>query len=137
MISYKERPLNRKKIEKFLSANPHISLSDIARNFYIDGSGRQHYLWFTSGMRTQARRMVSEVRKNSRVHLDGKCIGFDTGKRNYVYRFLLSRCDTERKILHWIHHLARKKWVTSEMLDDFITLACRYHNINLPVGVEK
>lgn len=131
MTTYRERPRNRKNIEKYLASNPRISLSDIARGYYIDGFGHRQHFWFTSGIRTQARKMLSEAKNNSRVRIEGKYIGLDTGNKNYIYRFGLNECDTERKILHWVHHLIVKSWVTKDMLDDFIVLACRYHNINI------
>lgn len=131
MRTYRERPRNRKNIEKYLASNPHISLKDIARGFYIDGSGHRKYLGFTDGMRTQSRKMLSEVKKNSRVRIEGKYIGLDTGNKNYIYRFGLNECDTERKILHWVHHLSRKSWVTKKILDDFVVSVCQHHNINI------
>ena len=59
-IQYRERPHVRKWIVKYLQDNPHISLEDMAKRYYVDSQGLRHNLYFTDGMRTQARKMLQE-----------------------------------------------------------------------------
>jgi len=49
----------------------------------------------------------------------------------FPYDIELSRCDTHKKILHWVWHLAPKNWVNQLLLWRFIELACKYHNLEL------
>ena len=60
MIQYRERPNVRKWIIKFIAANPHISLEDLARRYWMDQSGCRHNLFCTDGRRSQARKMLQE-----------------------------------------------------------------------------
>ncbi len=76
MTTYRERPLNRKKIERYLVANPHLSLDDLARRYYIDRLGHKHNLYFTDGMRTQARKMLAE-RKEQKPKKPGMDLNFE------------------------------------------------------------
>jgi hypothetical protein len=45
-----------------------------------------------------------------------------------------SQIDTPEKIIRWVVHLSEKNWMTSELIREFILVACRCANIN-PFGV--
>ncbi len=49
----------------------------------------------------------------------------------YEYNIALSRCNTESKILSWVHHLTEKTWMTNEVMERFIEMACEAHNLTL------
>lgn len=117
----KERPICRKRIKKYLNENPDTSLEDMIQGHSIDKSGLQSRLYLTDGMRTQAKRMLQE-RNHPGIIVKGKSFFLDTGDYNFVYQISFSDCDTLPKILHLIHHLSRKKWVTSQMIHSLIKI---------------
>jgi len=63
-IQYRERPYVRRRIIRYLAANPHITLEDMSRRYHVDGSGCGHNLYFTDGMRIQACKMLQEQQEN-------------------------------------------------------------------------
>ena len=60
MKNYKERPFVRRRLIKFLADNPHISLEDISRGYWVEKTGRKHNFYHTGGERTQSRKMLAE-----------------------------------------------------------------------------
>lgn len=53
-------------------------------------------------------------------------------KVNYKYPICLSRCDTPGKIVDWVSHLTQITWVTTGIINRFVTLACRENKIEIP-----
>ena len=47
------------------------------------------------------------------------------------YNIALNRCDTPAKLLGWIRHLSEKTWLTMDMLDRFIAVACFENKIEV------
>lgn len=117
----KERPGCRRKIKKYLRENSDTSLEDMIQGHYTDKSGHQSWLYFSDGMRTQAKRMLQE-REHPGIFIKGKSFFLDTGDYNFKYQILFSDCDTVTKILHLIDHLRRKKWVTPQMIRSLIKI---------------
>ena len=48
------------------------------------------------------------------------------------YPIEVSRCDSSKKILAWVHHLTEKTSMTNEILRLFVTTSCKANNIELP-----
>ena len=122
----KERPICRKRIEKYLNENPNKSLDDIVK----------HSLYFTDGMRTQARRMIQE-KAHPGIFIKGKSFFLDTGSYNYKYQILFSDANTLPKIIRWIRHLSKKNWVTPLMIRSFIEVTATKSGVHHNDGKEK
>jgi len=60
-----ERPNVRRWIRKLLNDNPHVSLEDVCRGFYLDESGQRHNLYMTDGRRIMAVKMLLEQLKEA------------------------------------------------------------------------
>ena len=63
---------------------------------------------------------------NKRCFISGNVIQFDVGG---PYKIAIERCDSPVKILDWIDHLCNKPWMTKELIQRFIQVACETHNI--------
>lgn len=44
-------------------------------------------------------------------------------ENGYEYGIKKTRCDTPRKVCHWVCHLSEKNWVTPDLLRQFIVMA--------------
>lgn len=49
----------------------------------------------------------------------------------YEYNISLSGCKTHEQILSQVHHLCEKTWMTPEVLERFIEVACRASGLEL------
>ena len=49
----------------------------------------------------------------------------------YEYNIPLSSCKKHEQILGWVHHLCEKTWMTPEVLERFIEVACRENGLEL------
>ena len=47
------------------------------------------------------------------------------------YQILLSRCDTQEKILAWVLHLTEKPWMTAVVINEFIELAIQHNSVTM------
>lgn len=47
------------------------------------------------------------------------------------YNIPLTGCSTPQGILHWVHHLTEKTWMTTELMRRFIEVACKQSNIDI------
>ena len=56
------------------------------------------------------------------VTLDGSVISIH-GPSEWPYEIAIDRCDTEGKILSWVHHLNEKTWMTPEIINRFMEVA--------------
>ena len=52
----------------------------------------------------------------------------------YPYCIDKSQIDIPEKIIRWVIHLSEKNWMTSELIREFILIACQVANIK-PFGV--
>ncbi|MFV9667899.1 hypothetical protein ACNY68_02760 [Pantoea sp. KXB25] len=48
---------------------------------------------------------------------------------NHPYHIPLEECSTHQGILHWVWHISKKTWMTTEVLQKFIEVACDYHKL--------
>ena len=71
---------------------------------------------------------VNQKELNKKVYIKKRCIILNIG---YEYVIELNRCNTEAKLLHWIHHLLGKSWMTLEILENFIEKVAGYHNLDI------
>ncbi len=46
----------------------------------------------------------------------------DTNLPHFKYEIPLTRIETRAKLIDWIHHLSGKKWVTTYMIGEFISV---------------
>jgi len=49
----------------------------------------------------------------------------------YEYNISLSGCKTHDQVLSWVNHLCDKTWMTPEVLQRFIEVACRANGLML------
>jgi len=49
----------------------------------------------------------------------------------YEYNILLSECTSHEQILSWVHHLCEKTWMTPDVLERFIDVACSANELEL------
>lgn len=117
----KERPICRRRIEKYLNEHPDTSLEDMIQGHYTDKSGHRCRLYVSDGMKIQAKRMLQE-REHPGIFIKGKSFYLDTGSYEYVYQISFSEVDTVSKILRLIHHLSKKSWVTPQMIHSLIKI---------------
>ncbi len=47
------------------------------------------------------------------------------------YRIALKRCNTYKKIIRWLLHLSEKTWMTVEIMEYFIIVACEANQIDI------
>ena len=72
--------------------------------------------------------------RESLVKIEGGQIGLKDGD-HYSYWIELTRINTPRDLLEWVHHLNGKVWVSKELLDDFIEAVFKYRDWTLYKGV--
>lgn len=48
---------------------------------------------------------------------------------SYEYNIPLADCATHAQILGWVVHLCEKTWMTKEVLERFIKMACGKHGL--------
>ena len=48
----------------------------------------------------------------------------------YEYNIELVRCDTNEKILAWVHQLCEKPWVDVRIIHKFVVLAQEHHGLS-------
>lgn len=49
---------------------------------------------------------------------------------SYEYNIPLSGCATHAQILGWVVHLCEKTWITTEVLERFVKIACGKHGLD-------
>jgi hypothetical protein len=93
---------------------------------------------------TQAVELIKGLRGPALVALDDGVIKFDmnlilhgeasTDEAGRWYQVPLSRCSSMEEIVGWVSHLclAHSRWVTPALIDDFIDVACRANNLEVP-----
>ncbi len=50
----------------------------------------------------------------------------------YDYNIPLGELDSAEKILSWVMQLCEKTWITSEVIERFISVAAQHHGIKIP-----
>jgi len=70
-MTIKEAPHVRKWVLRFLKQNPHISLEDLARRYWIDLFGKPRNLFYTDGFCNQARKMLQEQKTSKQTQSSG------------------------------------------------------------------
>lgn len=59
-VTVKEAPHVRRWVLRYLKQNPHLSLEDLARRYWVDLFGQPHNLFYTDGFCNQACKMLRE-----------------------------------------------------------------------------
>ena len=70
-----------------------------------------------------------EEQLRKQVYVDGELLTINV---KYEYQIELARCDTLEKILAWVVHLSEKTWISPDVLERFVHVACRHHGLKLP-----
>lgn len=70
--------------------------------------------------------IIDKVALAKKIWVEGDSIIIHDGS-NYQIEF--SRCNTPEKILSWVLQLTEKPWMTTEILNRFVELACQKHSI--------
>ena len=72
---------------------------------------------------------LSKIKKRESVcslksdgHLENTYISIKK-PNGFTYDIPIIRCDTPKKILHWVAHLSYKPWFDRKVLQDFLKLA--------------
>lgn len=50
---------------------------------------------------------------------------------HYPYDIELSRLDSHKKLLAWVHHLSGKNWMTVELMRYFIEIVSEHFKMNI------
>jgi hypothetical protein len=52
----------------------------------------------------------------------------------YEYNIALDTCQSYKNILSWVLHLTEKTWMTTEVLERFIRVACHEAGLETPTS---
>ena len=69
--------------------------------------------------------------KKKTVYEDNGCFILLMPPNNYEYWFEVDRCKSYKDLIGWISHLSCKNWVTSEMINDLISVVCDYNDLKI------